>query len=77
MNSYLEKVNNWLENSCFLFTTFEEYKLIHQKIDCANWSCDKTKYDIKDYYEKITKEHKEFLDKHKLIINKYGEIIDN
>ena len=46
-----------------------EYKLIQQKINCI-YDSDKT-----PYYQKITKEHKEFLDKHKLIINKWGKII--
>ena len=47
-----------------------EYKLIISKLNCI--------YDVNKtpYYEKITKEHKEFLDKHKLIINKWGKIIE-
>ncbi len=46
-----------------------EYKLIVSKLGCI--------YDIdkKPHYEKITEQHKEFLDKHKLIINKWGKIV--
>lgn len=47
-----------------------EYKLIQQKINSI-YDSDKT-----PYYQKFTKEHKEFLDKHKLIINKWGKMTD-
>jgi len=52
----------------------KEYKTIQQKINCSYYSCD-VDDDIEDYYEKITNQHKEFLDKHKLFINKWGKII--
>ena len=52
----------------------KEYKTIQQKINCSYYSCD-IDDDIEVYYEKITNQHKEFLDKHKLIINKWGKII--
>ena len=45
-----------------------EYKLIESKLNCF-YDYDKTLH-----YERVTNEHKEFLDKHKLIINKCGVI---
>mgnify|MGYP003672359355 CR=1 FL=1 len=47
-----------------------EYKLILSKISCI--------FDMNKipYYEKITRDHTEFLDKHKLMINKFGNIVD-
>tara|TARA_R110000824_G_scaffold242352_2_gene431038 strand:+ start:3520 stop:3720 length:201 start_codon:yes stop_codon:yes gene_type:complete len=49
----------------------KEYKLILSKISCI--------FDVNKipYYEKFTKEHKDFLEEHKLMINKFGKIVDN
>jgi len=50
-----------------------EYKLIQQKIDCCRSSCQHPNK-IQDYYDNVAEQHKDFLDKHNLLISKFGKV---